>query len=1422
VFEDIEMRQIDLKTPNLRVQSSEQFDGISPTKPLNFNKSSQARPIKPNSHPHQFTSEQSLNSILTQDTEYSLNSYETAIEYQGTNKAQKHQQSTIIQDGEKSSLKSTDSNNGLGIQQLSLREHAGIDKDSTYSSKPTISVHNDEPTPKINIDFIPSHTEHGFGIPGGFYDEPTPIIPSKADFSYNSPNQETPIVRQEPYLSRTPEQAIPSSPQSSIVSNTEIAETPIPVQVKQVYESPRKETVSRRSSPTKATSDQNSVTSATNSNDQSYSSGHNDTTTYSHESTFLNQLQDTKERPEPSIPLNQLSQPKAMAETTSKRVSKFVPNKEDYSLASLFVASLHSFDSNSLELNSDSAICLSFEKEDIVFIHSVDPSGWAEVTLIKSLKRGWVPINYFSKLIEDEKNLPLTKSKTPLRNLLISSAIFLNNPASAEHTEASFSLSHINNIKDGVRDLLEETDCLSRSSDIVKKKPVIRRMRKSLLADWYSLMIKADSYKHSKSLVHLETLQSMVLQVIKKSATFLEIWGLESESLKREEQREKTNITKSVLADVKSHGIKYRENPPFAKERLNEIHNVLFNYIGLLLGRLDMVEHNPSGCQVLENITHQMILLLREILFISKSCMLILNDRNNRAVNKFDDNLDTLLSLVSELVSGVKNFVTKTIDDDFSTSTVKVKDSLYYYTPEGDELIGVISRMTGSISSSIENCYKNMALTGDFKLSEGKKYPDFQEIQIAPEKFIKVCSEGMIKTLPNKESDLKSLKTRKDIKRQSRFSMVRSGLGNENSLTTSGSNLLQEFLPDSKSFIRNSVFEPFLTDSNEEYQLNQDIKSEVVRDSDDRLVGASFRALVMILTDELSNLDPFFISTFFLTFKSYSTGVELIEELIGRFNLANKISEFEDQEETGDYSSYKSRLKNRRKLVCKMFQIWLQSYWDYVNDYNLLPTLVNFFNEGVSLYLPIESKRLIQLCSKLTVLTPSKVQDSKNLQKYNSASIRLNSLEPLSSAMSFNNSGVQLVKRHYSNAKHSSLISHSSSVYSISSLNKELDDDDYIFEEYGLAKLNSSNRSSMLLPLPGISFKNNSLLSKSQIQEIESLVLIYRRNLSSTFWIHENDSRYYPVGLKTALDKWFEISQLPSSNVIGVEYNLCELNSFELAKQLTIIESSIFLSIKPDELLNNNYSEKRAKLNMSPNIAQSLLFTNALSEYVLESILDLNLSNKKRIIRIRNWLNVALSCYYLKNFNSLAAIIITLQNHILSRLTELWNELPDKYQNLFEDLKKIIHPSNNYKGYRYKISRILEDVDTKPTPVVPYINLFLQDLTFIHEGNRDFRNSNSFLRARIINFDKFLRISRVVSNLEHLQVGYDGNSLNSHTKKSKRSSIFSLTSSMSSMNEELSPILPLQEFILLDLWRVHQLNLKDNDRNWTLSKRLKT
>lgn len=1171
-------------------------------------------------------------------------------------------------------------------------------------------------------------------------------------------------------------------------------------------------------------------------------------TTYSQESNQLNQLSKEKQTDilPPSLTNNNnlessenntqiLSSPASPPSTQS--------NENDAVLTALFLTAIHSFDSNTLELHSDSAICLSFTKNDVVFVHSVDKTGWGEVTLIKNFKRGWVPINYFTEIIKpNDENKSLSKTKLPLKQLFIASAKFMRNPID-ENTKL-FSINYINEIRDGVRTLLEKTDCLSRSTEIVKKKPIIRRIRKSLLADWYSLMIKADSYKHNPTIDHIETLQLMVLQVLKKSIAFMEIWSIELETLKKEQ-----NINKQVTLQQKiSNQIPYLDEPPMAKARLNEIHNILFNYIGLILGRLDMIEHNPTGCQLLENLTHQIILLLREILFISKSCVIVMNKKNRSTMNSPDDNLDTLLSLVSELVSSLKHFVTKTINEDYSKGSLKIKDELYYYTPEGEELIGIISRMTGAISISIDHCFKNLASIGDFQLNADKKYPDFKKIKISSSSFIKICSEGLIKSLNKKNIDLHQVK-RSNIKKQARFSMIRSGTTNEISLTSSGTNLLQEFLPDSKSFIRDSVFQPYLNEHGDEngpavndIEYEKDIKDEIMYDSSNHLIGASFKGLVFLLTNELKKPDEFFISSFFLTFKLYSNGVELIEELISRFNLTNKFDKNDDYDEFGEYSSYESKLKNRRKLICSIFTIWLQSYWDYQVDYFLLPTLINFFNEGVSEYLPIESKKLIELCSKLTSLTPTKLSNSQSVKQFSSS---VNELDIIA------NGKIQLVSRFPRvGNKRSSMISNSSSIssFSSSSFNNDLDDDDYIFEEYQLAKIHSNHRSSIYLSLPGLNnYNNNILLNKNETISIEDHILKYRKYLTNKRWPFKEFGYFQSIETNKLLNPWFNICNKTfqiNNEIFNSDdessINLVNFNAFEIAKQLTLIESKIFLNIRPDELLNGNFQMNKSKL--SPNISKSLKFTNLLSEYVLESILSTEITFKKRIERFNSWLNVALSCYYLKNFNSLAAIIISLQNHIITRLETLIEHLPTKYFNLFEDLKKVIHPNNNYKGYRIKLNKLLEEGGDEEQggekcsrPVIPYINLFLQDLTFIEEGNKNYRNSNSFLRSKIINVDKFFKISRIVSNLEYLQVGYDSVNLpvNSYgngghlptSPHKRRSSVFSFSSSSNNVglnNEKISPVLSLQELILLELWRVHQLCLNDTERHWKMSKEIKS
>lgn len=1444
-IQEDELRQLsELKTPHI-TQHGDHQKGISPTKPLKFKSRDTYNSLSTESP--KLNSEQSISSHLTQNTvsDHSISSYQTAMDYQVPNSSSSSAASQLSESlnagndetiVEKSSL-------GLGIEDLSLNHPPVIHHNSSHeTSRSNTSSHyyDDDPTPKVDhftFNDAPYPSSNMETSVKSYDDDPTPKVD---EYSFNDTAPQIILPPQDPTPKVVPRETFHPAhhsisynvtpvlaPQSkletsSIDDQTAIrTSTYIPsdaqiekvntVEIRSVNSSPKKTPSIVKTKSLSTNNDAQDSPTSSALQDQSFNYSFNDTT-YSKESEYLNDLrQERQDKQQKHNTANLLSGTLSATTTSSKEPEsrkslRISITPADEALVTLFLSAIHGFDSNSLELTSDSAICLSFEKNDVVFVHSVDSSGWGEVTMIKNFKRGWVPINYFTELMKPSEK-PLVKSKTPLKFLLVSSAKFLRNPAE-DGNSVGFSIYHINDIRDGVRYLLEQTDCLSRSTDIVKKKPIIRRIRKSLLADWYSLMIKADSYKHSTSAVHLETLQLMVLQVIRKSLAFLEIWGIENDLLQKEKQERQLKAARAEKRD----NIPYLGEQPYAKERLNEIHNLLFTYIGLILGRLDMIEHNPSGCQMLENLIHQMILLLREILFISKSCVMVLNNRNRKVETKFDDNLDTLLSLVSELVSSVKMFVTKTINEDYANNNLRIKDGLYYYSPEGDELIGIISRMTRSISASIENCYRYITLIGDFKLGEEKRFPDFQEIKITPEVFIKTCSVGLIKTLDKSKIDLKGLK-RSNIKRQSRFSMVRSGLNNEMGLTTSGTNLLQEFLPDSKSFIRNSVFEPYLNESSEEIEIQHDAKSEIIYDSNGKLIGASFKGLVYLLTDELNKPDQFLISSFFLTFKLYASGVELIEELIARFNITNRFDAFDDYDEIGEYSSYESRLKNRRRIICKMFQIWLQSYWDYRNDYNLLPTLINFFNEGVSQFLPIESKKLIELCSKLTGLTPSKIKASPTVTTITPI------LAKSSSSATLANGSIQLVKRQIGPSKHSSIISSSSSVPSIVSINDDLDNDDYIFEEYELAKMNTSNRNSMLLPLPSMNFNNNALLSKSQINEIEGLVLQYRRFLGTTLWEHNDYTHYYPIDVNLLFDKWYTSCQTTFSQVIEIEYNLVELNSFEFAKQLTLIESRIFLSIKSEELVSGNFTSKKSKMNLSPNFSRSLLFTNLLSEYVLDSILLPGLSMKKRILRFKNWLNVGLSCYYLKNFNSLAAIIISLQNHILSRLDEIWNGLPEKYKNLFKDLMKIIHPDNNYKGYRFKISKILDENDTKSsTPLVPYINLFLQDLTFIDEGNRDFRNSNSFLRSKIINIDKFLKISKVVSNMEFLQVGYD--SIGAGKKSSKRNSIFSFNSG-SSLNDNVSPILALQEFILLEFWRVHQVNMKNDDRYWSLSKRIK-
>lgn len=1089
--------------------------------------------------------------------------------------------------------------------------------------------------------------------------------------------------------------------------------------------------------------------------------------------------------------------------------------------AFLFIVAIHSFNAASLEDKEDVQICLSFKKNDIAFVHIADESGWGEVTLINEQKRGWVPLNYFSDVLQPdlvtddyEKNYKqiskYIKSKAPLETLLTSCAKFLIDFDKLPDSNKTLKIELVNGIRDGVKKLLQLTECVSRSNLLVQNHSDVKKSRKKLLADWYNLMIKADHYKTSHSARNIEAISILIFEVLKRSLSFYETWGTaklkecNKDNLKFDRLDDTASMTEKRLVPDKSTQNIVSGNlpsPPYAIERLAEIYDILFSYISIIMGRLDMIEHNPEGCESLEYIVHQIIILLRELLYISKSCSYIIQEKYKYAYEStLDANLDPLLSLVSQLVSCIKILITQTLHGNQDSNTSKgslnpSNNEHYRYIPEGKHLIKIVSQMASLIKNVIFGCNSYIRLIGDFQLGDEREYRDFSHIRLTPENFIEKC-----RNTTNKPNNAK--KQEGKYSKLARFSCIEANFGNP---IDKNMFFISPLEKDEKAFSRNSIFEKFKID--EDAQLDQEettllpinykeiIQKEILFDKDGSLIGASFRAFVFKLTDEFDKPNDLLVAAFLLNFRKFGNVVDLVDELISRFDLVDKSSQFDLGRKNGSYSSRASRLKSRRRLVCSIFQKWMESFWD-VQDYGILPTIVNFFNEGVSIHLPIESKNLIEIAAKLFFIMTDTPSQTKSLG-YNHLEIF-----------------TQLKHCDMICSRVLSVISEASSMNSLRSSVFSLDD--RIIEQYGLTKTTSnnnsnrnSNRNSLLLPLLNIG--ESSLLNSDDLEMLNKSITFYE-NLSELSV--NRDIEHYDIN--NVLQLWSDLERLDIPRTILIErFNkpwlaLPDLHPLEIAKQLTALESTLFLRIQPSELVNY----KNPKL--SPNITTIVNFTNQLSNYVTETLCAPQFTLQQRVNRLKCWLKVALSCAYFRNFNSVAAIMTALQNHSIARLHPLWNSLDKKDSTLFDYLARIVHPNHNFKVYRTKLNSIIKDhqYTKSPLPVVPFFNLYLQDLTFLDDGNPKFRNPDSFRPNKLINTDKYIRMTKIISNIQFFQVGYSQSSLD---RLDSRDSFFHLTEQLSIDTNVITNIPILQEFILFEYWRVSRYYEGDEDRGYKQS-----
>ena len=215
----------------------------------------------------------------------------------------------------------------------------------------------------------------------------------------------------------------------------------------------------------------------------------------------------------------------------------------------------------------------------------------------------------------------------------------------------------------------------------------------------------------------------------------------------------------------------------------------------------------------------------------------------------------------------------------------------------------------------------------------------------------------------------------------------------------------------------------------------------------------------------------------------------------------------------------------------------------------------------------------------------------------------------------------------------------------------------------------------------------------------------------------------------------------------GASISILDFDPLELARQFTLKASRVFCSILPEELLATEWTKKSGS--MAINVRAMSTLSTDLANLVADSILQRD-DPKKRALVVKQWVKIAKRCLELANYDSLMAIICSLNSSTILRLKRTWEIVSTKTKATLENLKTVVDCSRNYAALRQRLQ-------TTIPPCLPFVGTYLTDLTFVDVGNQTTRQlpgEGAGESLSVINFDKHIKTARIISELQRFQIPY--------------------------------------------------------------------
>ncbi|KAK6518930.1 hypothetical protein TWF281_003622 [Arthrobotrys megalospora] len=210
--------------------------------------------------------------------------------------------------------------------------------------------------------------------------------------------------------------------------------------------------------------------------------------------------------------------------------------------------------------------------------------------------------------------------------------------------------------------------------------------------------------------------------------------------------------------------------------------------------------------------------------------------------------------------------------------------------------------------------------------------------------------------------------------------------------------------------------------------------------------------------------------------------------------------------------------------------------------------------------------------------------------------------------------------------------------------------------------------------------------------------------------------------------------------------SVLDFDPHEIARQLTVIDQKIWCQITPHELLGKEWTKKEDS--RAVNVLAMTKLSTQMALWIAFTILN-DPDPKKRAAVIKHWIKIADKLFEMANFNTMMAIICALNNSTIGRLKKTWELVSPKTKAALEKLRSIVDPSRNYFELRSRTRNQL-------APCLPFLGLYLTDMVFFVDGNADKKPlpEEDPKKPTGVNFFKYTQMTKLLQEIQNFQHPY--------------------------------------------------------------------